>query len=106
MYIRYNFTSTKLVRDVLQVIMQWGTGLDRRPLNREVLGSKPTDAVSNLGHVRYPTLSLGMLPVHPKRMTGVKPKEASCKDKLHLITHKYYCMMHFSYFFQVFLACI
>ena len=47
-------------------------------VSREVLGSNPTGAVSNLGQVRYPTLlkSLGMLLVYPKRMAvGVKPKE-------------------------------
>ena len=45
---------------------------------RELLGSNPTDAVSNIGQVRYPTLlkSLGMLLIYPKRMTvSVKPKE-------------------------------
>ena len=49
-----------------------------RPRNREVLGSNPTGAVSNLGQVRYPTLlkSLWMLLVYPKRMeVGAKPKE-------------------------------
>ena len=50
----------------------------KRSVSREVLGSNPTGAVSNLGQVRYPTLlaSLGMLLVYPKRMAvGVKPKE-------------------------------
>ena len=49
-----------------------------KSLSREVLGSNPTGAVSNIGQVRYPTLpkSLGMLLVYPKRMTvGDKPKE-------------------------------
>ena len=49
-------------------------------VSREVLGSNPTGAVSNLGQVRYPTLlkSLGMLLVYPKRMAlavAVKPEE-------------------------------
>ena len=43
-------------------------------VSREVLGSNPTGAVSNLGQVHYPTL--GMLLVYPKRMeVGVTPKE-------------------------------
>ena len=54
-----------------------------KSLSRGVLGSNPTGAVSNIGHVRYPTLpkSLGMLlvyppPRYPKRMAvGAKPKE-------------------------------
>ena len=49
-----------------------------KSLSRGVLGSNPTGAVSNIGHVRYPTLhnALGMLLVYPKRMAvGVKPKE-------------------------------
>ena len=47
-------------------------------VSREVLGSNPTGAVSNLGQVRYPTLlkSLGMLLVYRKMVAvGVKPKE-------------------------------
>ena len=46
----------------------------KKYVSREVLGSNPTGAVSNLGQVRYPTL--GMLLVYPKRMAvGVTPKE-------------------------------
>ena len=50
----------------------------KRSVSREVLGSNPTGAVSNLGQVRYPTLlvSLGMLLVYPKSMAvGDQPKE-------------------------------
>ena len=50
----------------------------KKYVSREVLGSNPTGAVSNLGQVRYPTLlkSLGMLLVYPKRMAvGVTSKE-------------------------------
>ena len=50
----------------------------KKSVSREVLGSNPTGAVSNLGQVRYPTLrkSLGMLLVYQKRMAvGVKPKK-------------------------------
>ena len=50
----------------------------KKYVSREVLGSNPTGAVSNLGQVRYSTLlmSLGMLLVYPKRMAvEVKPKE-------------------------------
>ena len=41
-----------------------------RPRSREVLGSNPTGPVSNLGHVRYPTLPnyLGMNRVYSERM--------------------------------------
>ena len=49
-----------------------------KSLSREVLGSNPTGAVSNIGQVHYPTLpkSLGVLLVYPKRMAvGAKPKE-------------------------------
>ena len=54
------------------------TRVTKKSVSREVLGSNPTGAVSNLGQVRYTTLlkSLGMLLVYPKRMAaGVKPKE-------------------------------
>ena len=50
----------------------------KKSVSREVLGSNPSGAVSNLGQVRSPTLlkSLGMLLVYPKRMTvGANPKE-------------------------------
>ena len=53
----------------------------KKSVNREVLGSNPTGAVSNLGQFRYATLlkSLGMLLVYPKRMAvGVKPREEGC----------------------------
>ena len=33
---------------------RWLSGLERRSLNREVLVSNPTDAVSNIGQVRLP----------------------------------------------------
>ena len=50
-----------------------------KSVSREVLGSNPTGAVSNIGQVRYPTLpikSLGMLLIYPKRIAvGAKPKE-------------------------------
>ena len=46
----------------------------KKYVSREVLGSNPTGAVSNLGQVSYPPL--GMLLVYPKRMAvGVTPKE-------------------------------
>ena len=50
----------------------------KKSVSREVLGSNPTGAISNLGQIHYSTLlkSLGMLLVYPKRMAvGVKPKE-------------------------------
>ena len=43
-------------------------------VTREVLGSNPNGAVSNIGQVRSPRCLIGMLLVYPKRMAvGVKP---------------------------------
>ena len=55
---------------------RWLSGLQLRSLNREVLGSNPTDAVSNLGKFVYPMLpkSLGMLLVSEKDGSRSQPK--------------------------------
>ena len=46
---------------MLTFLRQWGAvaeWVERRSLNPEVLGSNPTDTVSNLGQVRLPHVAL------------------------------------------------
>ena len=61
--------------DGAQWLSKSPTRVTKKSVSREVLGSNPTGAVSNLGQVRYPTLV--MLLDYPKRMAvGANPKEA------------------------------
>ena len=66
-------------------------------LNREVLGSNPTDAVSDLGQVRLSHVaykSLGMLLVYPGRMAvGVKPKEFFLHNSILFISRCRFCII-------------
>ena len=52
------------------------SGLELRSLNREVLGSNPTDAVSNIGQVRLPHVayvSRDASSISERIAVGVKP---------------------------------